>query len=128
MSKTYTLTMSEAQTGILVRALDLYSRIGIGQFEEILRVYDPISSLVPIEAGDSARKLLDAVKAIYGHPANGSNGLLNPEVRDEFRAACDIQQIVSHQLALDHNQGKNDYTVDYYEPRQLSQLSLPSIK
>ena len=42
MAKTYTLTLSEEQAQLLVKALDLYSRIGIGQFEEILDVYDPL--------------------------------------------------------------------------------------
>ncbi len=125
--KTYTLNMSEEQAQILVRALDLYSRIGIGQFEEILDVYDPLHKRVPVEARDAARRLLNSVKAVYGHPANGSNGIHSPEVRDEFRAAYDIQQVVRHRLAFDrHPEG--GFQVNFDEPRQISQLPLPSIK
>ena len=127
MAKTYTLTMSEEQSQLLVKALDLYSRIGIGQFEEILDVYDPLHRLVPVEAKDTARKLLDSVKAVYGHPANGSHGIHNPEVRDEFRAAYDIQRVVRHRLAFDrHPEG--GFQVNFDEPWQISERPLPSIK
>jgi hypothetical protein len=128
MAKIYNLTLSEEQSKLLTKALDLYSRIGIGQFEEILRVYDPLGSVVPLEARDAARRLLDSVKAVYGHPANGSHGIHNEQVRDEFRAAYDIQQVVRHQLAMDQSPDKRGWTVDFDEPRQISQLPLPSIK
>ena len=37
--KTYNLTLTEKQATVLTRALDLFSRIGIGQFEEVINIF-----------------------------------------------------------------------------------------
>jgi hypothetical protein len=126
MSKTYTLTMSEEQAQIVVRALDLYSRIGIGQFEEILRVYDPCCTLTSMMR-DEARTHINCVKLAYGHPENGSHGIHNPKVRDDFRVAYDVQQVIRNRIAFDKNP-EGGFQVDFDTPRAISQLPLPTIK
>ncbi len=124
--KTYTLNMSEAQAQVVVRALDLYTRIGIGQFEEILRVYDPLS-----ETWGSGHKFalefIKEIKAQAGHPMNGSHGIHNPKVRDDFRVAYDVQQVIRNRIAFDKNP-EGGMTVDFDTPRAISQLPLPTIK
>ena len=126
MTKKYTLTMNEEQAQLLVKALDLYSRIGIGQFEEVLQVYDPTAKLSP-GTRDDIRQQLDFAKAAAGHPANGSYGIHSPEVRDEFRAAYDIQQVVRNRLAYDRKPEGNPSSVHFDEPRQISKVPLPTI-
>ena len=68
--KTYTLTMSEEQAQVAVRALDLYTRIGIGQFEEAFRVYDPLNSELEPDERRGMEILVTEVKRLYGHPMN----------------------------------------------------------
>lgn len=103
--KTYNLTLTEKQATVLTRALDLFSRIGIGQFEEVINIFrdehlsDP--EMTP-ERIDEARKHIDHVKfMLTGHPANGSFGILNPRVSDDYRIAYDIQQVIRNRLAWD---------------------------
>jgi hypothetical protein len=124
--KTYTLTLSEEHAQIVVKALDLYSRIGIGQFENILEVYDQ-GFVVTGELRDTARGCINRVKLIFGHPENGSHGIHNPKVNDDFRVAYDIQQVLRHRLAFDRNP-KGGITVDFDTPRAISDLPLPTIQ
>ena len=125
--KTYTLTMSEEQAQVAVRALDLYTRIGIGQFEEAFRVYDPLNSELEPDERRGMEILVTEVKRIYGHPMNGSHGIHNDKVRDDFRAAYDIQQVIRNRIAFDRNP-EGGMQVDFDTPRAISQLPLPSIK
>lgn len=125
--KKYTLTFTEEQAGILVDALDLYSRIGIGQFEECVRVFDHTLEL-PIETRDACKASLDHAKfVIAGLPAGGSHGIHNPKVRDVFRAAYDIQQVIRHRVAWDRKPEGNISHVHFDQPRQISGLPLPTI-
>ena len=113
----YNLTLNEKQAEILVAALDHYSRIGIGQFEDVLNVYDRNFKL-NYEVREQLRHALDKTKITAGHPPNGSYGIHNPEVRDEFRTAFDIQQVVRHRIAWDRNpEGGNQ--VNFDTPRQI---------
>jgi hypothetical protein len=116
MSK-YTLTLNEKQAQILVSALDLYSRIGIGQFEEVLQVYDRDLKL-DHDQRERIRKALNVAKGEAGHPSNGSYGIHNPEVRGEFRTAYDIQQVVRNRLAWDRKP-QGDITVDFDKPDRI---------
>ena len=70
MSK-YKLTVSEQQAAIIANALDLFTRIGLGQFEEIIRVYDR-KHVVPLKIREQVRSLLKAAKIEVGHTSNGS--------------------------------------------------------
>lgn len=104
--KKYTLTLNERQAEVLVAALDFYSRIGIGQFEELVHVYEgaqmglgDATSGAKLQA--AKRYIEDAKHELTGFPANASHSILNPKVNDTFRVAYDIQKVVRHRLAWD---------------------------
>ena len=121
----YTLTCSAEQAALLVRALDLYSRIGIGQFEEILNVYDAQHTM-EVSLRQDARLAINEAKALAGHPDSGSYGIHSPEVRDEFRAAFDLQRVIRHRLAFDRKP-EGDIMVDFDTPYQISKTPLATI-
>ena len=134
MSK-YNLTITEEQARTLISALDLYSRIGMGQFEEVEMIYryDSRKSVnydgeETVEYdGDKFRELLKECKKLLGHHSNGSYGIYSHQVPDSFRVAWDLKKVIRHRLAWDRRP-EGGYTVDFEEPRQSSKLPLACIE
>lgn len=122
----YLLKLTRAQAQTLVNACDLYSRIGIGQFEEIDQLArmgmlnhrnDPATGAPAREAEwgrlEQAREALNAAKRhITGMESNASYGIHNPLVHKDFKVAWDLQQVVRHRLAWDTrgNPARRDWT------------------
>jgi hypothetical protein len=117
----YNLTITEEQAGILADALDLFARIGIGQFEEVLQVYDPAAKLADI-VRDTIRLGLNDAKMAAGHHANASHGIHNSKVPDRFRAAFDMKQVITNRVAWDRNP-KGGIQVQFDEPSRTSELT-----
>ncbi len=123
--KLYTITVNERQARILVAALDIYSRIGIGQFEAAAEVYD-VAFRLAVEVKDRIRAGLRIAKEAAGHPANGSFGIHNASVADDFRNAFDLQQVIRNRLAWDRKP-EGGVQVDFDEPRQIGTEPLAKI-
>ncbi len=124
----YTLDMNEEQAKILCKALDLFSRVGCGQFEEILGHPTMVKRLLRGESQHARRvssSLLDAAKQILtGHVPGSSTGIT---VADEpNRVAYDIFQVIRHQLAIDNDD--HELSVHRHEPMKWSEQPLPVIK
>lgn len=96
--KKYQVTLTQEQLDVLTNALDLYVRVGLGKFEEVLEVYDPNRDLP-----EGARAYMGVVKAFAGHPEHGNYGIHNEAVREEFRMAFDMKQTILHRIAWDKN-------------------------
>ena len=125
----YTLTLDEKQAELLVCALDLFTRIGIGQFEEIVSLWvrDHISNLSP-EQIEKARKALGSTKrALTGFTLNASYGIHSPEVPDRFRVARDLLEVIRHRLAWDkHPEGGLQVWFD--KPNAISESPLATME
>ena len=126
MTQRYTLEVSAEQAQLLVQALDHYSRTGIGQFEDVINVYDH-DYRMSLHKKEELRAALNLAKGIAEHLASGSYGIRNPKVADKFRQAYDIQQVIRNRLAFDRKP-EGDITVDFDEPRQISSVPLPTIR
>lgn len=126
MKKMYQLNIDEDQAHVLIRALDVFSRIGLGQFEEVLDVYDRPCRL-DLEQREEIRAGLKAAKLAAGHPSNGSYGIHNESVRGEFRDAFDLQQVIRHRIAWDNNP-KGGIQVHFDEPRRIGDLPMATIR
>lgn len=118
----YNITVTESQANILVRALDLFSRIGIGQFENVVEVYNHDFRLDAVKQ-ERIRLCLQWAKEEAGHPANGSYGIHNKAVSNDFRAAYDLQQVIRHRIAWDRRP-EGGIQVNFDEPRSISGLPL----
>lgn len=90
----YQLTITEKQAEVLGSALDLYSRIGIGQLEAIEWIYRYLNCL-EIDKLDKLRENLEAAKKAIC--PNGSYSILNGLVNERFRIAFDLEKVISHQ-------------------------------
>lgn len=122
----YTITVNENHIQVILAALDLFARIGVGQFDEVLHVYDRGAKLAD-ELRTRMRDGLSYVKSVVGHPPNGSHGIHQPEVDDDFRIACDIQRVIRHRLAWDRDP-KGGMRVDFDKSCAFSNEPLITIK
>lgn len=104
MSK-YNLTINEQQAKVIADALELYSRVGMGQLEAVAdhpdiqkRVYKSSTLTFP-----DARDLFKPAKqTIFGYSENGSYGITNFEINDCNRVAYDMVKVIMHRLSWDH--------------------------
>ena len=106
----YNIKLNKKQMQILVKSLDIYSRIEIGQFH------------TPIEESylyynkkvhhDELNMILNLLSQEFGFDgANHSYGIYNKEVDQSAREAYAMQQVIRHQLWKD-NPNHCKHTVD----------------
>lgn len=98
----FTLHLTEGQLAVLEKALDLYSRIGMGQLRECPRIMvDGRITAGPEEAEALTRcrhELEDAIKGV--EIPGGVQSITSQSISDEFRVAYDCQQVARHGLHL----------------------------
>lgn len=118
------LQVTDDQLWIIQMALDMYSRIGIGQFDVIkdhitfdkhlYKEFNKDFSLIH-KAEDDAEKLLYEARNIlcndYSVGSNGSWGIYNDSVDDSCRIAFDIVQVIRHEK-WKLNPKRSNMTVD----------------
>jgi hypothetical protein len=124
-----TLKVSEEQLRLIQRALDLYSRIGIGQFD-VIKDHPTFERHLHREFKDENGKtdysryhsVRDAVDMTLVQPRNmlyndnligrnGSWGIHNPNVDDSCRDAYDLIQVIRHEF-WKRDPNRSDITVD----------------
>lgn len=118
----YRLLISEEQAAVVMDALELFMRIGMGQYGEILE-HSPFRSngTKPdvnrfCQARDSAESFLQAVKQVMtGLPRNSYYGISSPDISDKYRTACDIREVIRHRLSWDKNP-EGGMTVNFDRP------------
>lgn len=115
----YNLSISTNQARTLCRALDLYSRIGMGQFTEILFTYERGGMLEP-RYREEAVKLLDRLHYLITRlPPSAYHGIHSNAIHDDLRVAFDLQQVIRHKIAWTEEPG-GGATVDFREPMRTS--------
>lgn len=113
----YNLELNKEHSNLLVRALDLYSRVLMGQYEEvenIIRWYSVNKEDFPKEGLDKLRDCLIEGKKAMGHPSNGSHGIHSDKIHDDARKCYDIQQVIRHivawgEMGKDPNKDERDF-------------------
>lgn len=124
-----TITLSDKQAEVLVGALDLYSRVMIGQLEnveEVLRL--AYWTELGVEKLDHARGLFDAAKAVlWGFSRGASYGIHNTKASDKARQAFDLQQAIRNTIARQKNPA-GGIQVKYDTPHRTSlEEKLPEV-
>ncbi|MFA5407736.1 MAG: hypothetical protein WC343_03090 [Bacilli bacterium] len=93
---TVTLTLTEEQADTLLAALDIYSRLKMGQFSAV-------TDLFPARHFDrtaAAAALKEARQAVMPElDPRGYYGIRNLEAGEQARVAFDVQQVLRHALA-----------------------------
>lgn len=107
---TIQLNMTVEQAQAVNDALDLYTRIAIGQFESVEYLMqsgivprasrgDTPRELLSHNALDAAADLLKQLKAVVGHPSNGSFGIGHPHVHVSGTRCYETHKVLSQALA-----------------------------
>lgn len=146
------LVINDEQAYVIVEALDLFSRILIGQAEEVGSVMNKYSvNMLDSElvgsvgnqytqhkpdkhAYDAHHDFSDAISSLkhslLGIHSNGSYGIHCEVVHDNARVAYDVQQVLRNWLAWKHYKGDSvvgTIGVSFDKPYQTSKLPLPKI-
>jgi hypothetical protein len=104
-------------------ALDLYSRVRMGQFHQIVHIFLPYRNFDCVVA---ERFLTMAREEIFPElDRNAYYGIFNREVGDG-QVTWDIYQVIRHAMAW-HRNPNGGWTVDFDEPMVASNEPLPSV-
>lgn len=117
MEKIVTLNLSELNE--IIKALDLYSRIDIGQYDEIVRVNCWFFSFIHNnnrELENLFAKIRSCcIPKLSGQSFNTSLGIWGPDTPLRAKRAYDIQQILRYQLAY-HDNPNGGNTANFNSP------------
>lgn len=98
VSTKYQLTLSEKQFDVLIKALDVFSRIGMGQLEIVAEsISDQYNDKYSHETMTAINHCLYTAKIVLGHPVNGSYGIMGPNTPKTAQIAYDIQCVLKEQ-------------------------------
>lgn len=138
-NRTYSLKLNERQLGVLQNALELFSRIGMGQFSQVkwtlLMSSSNAEHKMSVEQSNLLEDMLTQAQICYTperHPG-AYWSISSKEIGDCFRVAWDIQQVVRHRLSWDRLKrekgpnAKRGITVDFDEPIKYGAEPLPEI-
>ena len=112
------LELTDEQLKLISKALDMYSRLSMGQFKYVtddVTVQDKVWNMFPEERNEFENIMLRAGELMTGRPKHGSYGIYNKEVNDDARLAGHIHQAIRHEFwKRDTNVNKNSSTVNAY--------------
>lgn len=105
-----TLEVTEEQLSVIQSALDLYSRVGVGQFDRIVEhttfenyLYKKFNkdftyiNLIEDKAKDLLHQARDILYQDNSIGQNGSWGIYSENVDESCRIAFDLQQVIRHE-------------------------------
>lgn len=122
MEKTeLTLKMNEKQAEVMMAALDLYARLGVGQLQEVLQH----PSIRPREYNRlEIEGLLDMVKMEVfpelEHP-NAYHSISSEKTVEESKIAIEMNDVVRHTLAWHKKPEGSTWDVRFQKPQQYSE-------
>lgn len=127
MNRQYQLMLNEAQVDALLQALEVYARLGCGQFEEIARLFccDPRSRQ---SNALSVEHCLDQAKhSLLALQRRASYSICSYDVPVSYRLAWDMYQVIRHHVSWEaHPEGGN--TVNFNEPMNVSEIPFCTIE
>lgn len=101
--KQYTLTVTETQAQVLIQALEVMARLGIGQFRDALDLL-PMQEFRPPgwhEDMEAIGRILSkhTIGGVEGHRI--SLGISHADTSPQAKSAWDMYQVIRHRLSWD---------------------------
>jgi len=117
----YQLTMSAKQAAAVSHALELYSRIGIGQVDTVADEYFDHPKYMEI------REALEGVRVLVTGHRGASLGITNARTPVEAKICWEVYQVIRQILAFARNPA-GGHSVDFQDPLAISGEPLPAIQ
>lgn len=121
---------NKRQLGVIQEALDIYSRVKMGQFKEICRLWEHDTKIY--ERYKDVQKIEDKIMEIrdlvypelrdYAH-----FGIYNDKCPEDSKIAYDLIQVMRYVIAWDR-EPNGGYTVDFGKPLASSKEELIDVK
>lgn len=132
--KNYELKLNPRQAKVVVAALDVLTRIGMGQLEIVAEhVHEP---MIPDEAMNAQRRRQLASKAIrqrmieakvlLGHHPKGSYGIGHSNTTEESKIAYDLECVLRRAIAKAENHDAN--SVWHHDPMHYGPEPLATVE
>lgn len=119
----YKLTIDNKHADVIIRALDLYSRLLMAQVQMV-------PETIVRETGkqhEQVNALMQEIKhLLFQLPYNASYGITSKETPENAKIAVGIHDVIRHCLAWEW-QPEGGYTVDFDTPMNWSGHALPEI-
>ena len=115
MEAKVTIEVTLDQAKVLVKALDLYTRMGIGQVEEIgsLIRHGVIPREVSMVDHDKIHSAVNLLKDSVGLPWNGSYGLGHEKVSLSTHRAYEMEKVIDKAISVYQNPNPEFKGVNY---------------
>ena len=123
----YQLTLNDEQVQMLLRALDVYSRVGCGQFNRILEMFRGDSRSPEICSIQWKTLFHPFKRLLFSLQGNASYSICSPEVPVDYRLAYDMLQTVRHHVSWEKRPEGNPMSVNFDPPMNTSGLPFCTI-
>lgn len=128
----YKIEVTEEQAELIEQALDLYSRIGCGQFGEIAYHFDHFRKNVNEPTYDVGRKIRSNLQFLL--PSNFSPcmayGIGSHEISKKTKQSYEVMCVIRHRIAWTRNPKGNSMSVAFDDPAKfrITNSSLPKME
>lgn len=104
MSKKIQMVVSPEQAHVLQGALELYTRLGLGQFEYVGEVISsghvtPKDDILNTDCLDEINEHLIQIKELMGHSFSSSYGVSSKQVSKHAKSSYEINKLLGNALA-----------------------------
>ncbi len=119
------VTLTVEQAAAACEALDAYSRLCIGQLQEVANMvsYGVIPVALPSNCGERTiastdicseiDTLMRKAKCLLGHPSNGNHGIHHPHIAMSGRRSYEVKKTIEKTLAILQNPNPDFMGVKY---------------
>jgi len=131
--KMYKMVVNETQLKCIKKALESYSRLGIGQLENVLfdlgfNQYENFSGKMQELHSDEVEEAIKTIKhKIFEMAFNASYGIHSSKVHEDFKICWEIFEVIRNRLAWDTNI-KGGMEVDFDTPTKITNQGLITIE
>lgn len=120
-----TMEMNETHACIILKALDLFSRLSCGQLDE-LQYFLPLNESAP--SYDDFRKTITRLKKdLFPQlERDASYSIMSSEAKGFPQIAFEILEVLRNKIAW-HKFPEGGMTVNFHEPMKISDLEFPKV-